>query len=213
MPEPWEVWEARFEAFLGRGTHSADPAHDPSHIRRVVASAKALARDEGADLAVVIPAAWLHDCVAVAKDSPDRPRASRLAAAEAVRFLGSVGYPDEHFEAIGHAIEAHSFSAGIPPRTLEARVVQDADRLDALGAIGIARCLMLGGHFQRPLYDPSEPIPEQRQADDSTYVLDHFYVKLFQLPGTLHTEAGRREGERRVAFMRTYVEQLSRELG
>src|SRR6185503_808605 len=125
-------------------------------------------------LEVVIPAAWLHDCVTVPKDSPQRSTASRLAAAAAGDFLHASGYPAEHIPAIQHAIEAHSCSAGIAPHTSEAMVVQDADRLDALGAIGIARILMLGGALGMPLYDPHEPFPETRPPDDRANVLDHF---------------------------------------
>ncbi|MBC7449384.1 MAG: HD domain-containing protein [Hymenobacteraceae bacterium] len=115
-----------------------DVAHDAEHIRRVVTNARQLAASTGADERVVVPAAWLHDCVSVAKDSPQRTQASRLAAT-AADFLRASGYPATYIPAIEHAIEAHSFSAGIAPRTLEARVVQDADRLDTLGAVGIAR--------------------------------------------------------------------------
>src|SRR5262249_31929622 len=126
----WPAWEARFEQFLTGEQFTHDPAHDLEHIRRVVTTAKALAAAERSDIAVVIPAAWLHDCVIVAKDSPLRSQASGLAAQAAVDFLRTIGYPAEYLDAIHHAIEAHSFSANIPPRTREAQVVQDADRLD-----------------------------------------------------------------------------------
>ena len=171
-----------------------------------------LAEAEGADLAVVMPAAWLHDCVIVPKDSPERTKASRLAAAAAGDFLRSAGYPRQRIPAIQHAIEAHSFSAQIPPRTVEARVVQDADRLDALGAVGIARTLMLGGAMGKPLYDADEPFPITRIADDGENVLDHFFVKLLTLSGTMQTTAGRKEAARRTAFMRAYLTHLGREI-
>ena len=127
----------------------ADPGHGPAHLERVVATALRLAAEEGARLEVVLPAAWLHDCVHVAKDSPDRARASRLAADHALRFLESAGYPAPLLPDIRHAIEAHSYSAGIAPRTIEAKVVQDADRLDALGA-DRARALHRGRCRARP---------------------------------------------------------------
>jgi uncharacterized protein len=171
-----------------------------------------LAAAEGADMAVVLPAAWLHDCVVVPKDSADRPRASRLAAAAAADFLAEAGYPAAHVPAIRHAIEAHSFSARIPPQTLEARVVQDADRLDAIGAIGIARTLMLGAAMGKPLYDNAEPLPTTRPPDDARAVIDHFYTKLLRLAEMMQTATGRREGERRTALMRLYLDELSREL-
>ncbi|MEO8482237.1 MAG: HD domain-containing protein [Acidobacteriota bacterium] len=189
-----------------------DVAHDLDHIQRVVANAKALARAEQADERVVIPAAWLHDCVAVPKNSPDRPRASALAAEEATRLLSSWGYDDLPFGEIAHAIEAHSFSAGIAPESLEARVLQDADRLDALGAIGLARCLMLGGELGRPLYISSDPFCERREPDDLAATVDHFYTKLLHLSDLFQTTAGRAEADRRTAVLRRFLDELSHEL-
>lgn len=207
----WAEWEPRFAAFLDAEA-GADGAHDRSHIQRVVANASHLAGLEGADTAVVIPAAWLHDCVVVPKDSPQRNQASRLAARAARDFLAAHDYPPALLPAIEHAIAAHSFSAGIEPQSLEAQVVQDADRLDAIGAIGIARCFALGGDLGTPFYDLEEPFPEQRLADDSAYVIDHFYVKLLRLAGSMRTEAGRAEAARRTAFMEGYLAQLRAEI-
>lgn len=212
----WPVWQPRCETFLASRLADADPAHDLAHIRRVAASAERLAREEGARLDIVLPAAWLHDCVTVAKSSPGRNRASRAAAHEARRFLEAGGYPAELLGPIGHAIEAHSFSARIDPETLEARIVQDADRLDALGAVGIARCMLVGGHLGNTLYHPEHPFPdrapEHRPADDSTYVLDHFFSKLLKLPDTFQTLAGRREARHRVEMMERFLEEMGREI-
>ena len=206
-------WEARFEQFIGDILEETqDPAHDPDHVRRVVANARRLGAAEGADMAVVLPAAWLHDCVVVPKDSARRADASRLAAERAGAYLREAGYPAEHIPAIEHAIAAHSFSAGIPPQTREAQIVQDADRLDALGAIGIARTLLLGGRMGKPLYDRDEPLPMTRTPDDRKNVIDHFYVKLLGLTATMHTATARQEGERRTCLMRLYLEELGREV-
>src|SRR3989440_10576479 len=139
MMEKTIEWEARFAALLAEEQNATDAAHDEGHVRRVVANARKLAEAEGADLAVVLPAAWLHDCVTIAKNSPQRASASRLAAERAGALLRAAGYPEQHIPEIEHAIEAHSFSARIVPRAPEAKVVQDADRLEALGAVGIAR--------------------------------------------------------------------------
>jgi len=206
-------WEPRFEQFIEHIMEEApDPAHDREHVRRVVANARRLAAAEGADPAVVIPAAWLHDCVIVPKDSEHRSRASQMAAERAGAFLREIDYPAGHIPAIEHAIAAHSFSAGIPPRTREAQVVQDADRLDALGAIGIARTLLLGGAMGKPLYDHDEPLPTSRTPDDKDNVIDHFYVKLLGLAATMHTAAARQEGEQRTQLMRNYLRALAREV-
>jgi uncharacterized protein len=191
---------------------SDDPAHDLLHIERVVAMAKRLARSEQARLEVVVPAAWLHDCVNVPKNHPNRSLASRLSAEEALRILSDLKYPRELFQDIAHAIEAHSFSAGIEPLTPEARVVQDADRLDALGSVGIARCFAVAGMLKRPFYSENDPFCETRSPDDARYSIDHFFVKLFKVADSLKTEAGREEGRRRVATMRSFLRDLRREI-
>ncbi|WP_420641450.1 HD domain-containing protein [Candidatus Leptofilum sp.] len=191
---------------------ATDAAHDMQHVERVVLLSRRLAAAEGANLAVVLPAAWLHDCVTLPKNAPNRQKASQLAAAAAVRFLRSINYPEEHLEAVAHAIAAHSFSAGIAPTTLEAKVVQDADRLDAIGAIGVARCLLVGGALERPLYNPADPFCESREPDDLAYTIDHFYRKLFKIGQTLHTQAAREEATRRNAFMRAFLDQLRLEI-
>jgi uncharacterized protein len=190
-----------------------DVAHDLGHVRRVVGNVRTLAAEEGARLDIVVPAAWLHDAVTVAKDSPLRAGASRLAADQAGQWLRSWGWPDELLAEIAHAIESHSFSAGIAPRTIEAKVLQDADRLDALGAVGLARCLMLGGALGRPLYATEDPFCESRPADDRMSAVDHCYTKLLKLEGTMQTEGGRREARQRTEFLRTFLEQLRREIG
>lgn len=207
----WSLWEPHIERLL-MGLSETDAAHDLAHVHRVVANARRLASPEHARLEIVLPAAWLHDCVTVPKGSPRRHTASALAAREAGEFLREFSYPAELIPGIEHAIEAHSFSARVTPRTPEAMVVQDADRLDALGAIGIARCLALGGAMGRPLYNPSEPFPENRAPDDTANVLDHFYVKLLGLADTMTTAAGRAEARSRTVFMRRYLEQLGAEI-
>ncbi|MEN9354953.1 MAG: hypothetical protein RL318_2278 [Fibrobacterota bacterium] len=204
------MWEGRFITFLEGA--SADAAHDLGHVRRVVHAARALAALEGARLDVVLPAAWLHDCVAVSKDSPLRAQASRLAADRAVGFLREGGFPEGLLEAIGHCIHAHSFSAKVEPVTIEAKVVQDADRLEALGAIGLWRCIATGEAMRRPFLHPDDPFWEHRDPDDAAYGLDHLPVKLLTLAGTMRTEAGRAEAVRRTGFLEIFLAQLRSEL-
>jgi uncharacterized protein len=204
--------DARCEAFIREHTALNDPAHDPSHVVRVVNNARHLAQLEHARLEIVVPSAWMHDCVTLPKESPRRSEASRLAAAEATRLLAEWGCDPEWLPSIHHAIEAHSFTAGITPRTIEAKVLQDADRLDALGALGLSRSLMLGGFKRKPLYDVTDPFCETRKPDEHVAVLDHFYTKLLHLSGTMQTEAGRHEAEVRTAFLQRYLDELRREL-
>ncbi|SCY26100.1 HD domain-containing protein [Desulfoluna spongiiphila] len=203
--------EKACEAFL-KGRTVQDGAHDLGHVKRVVALARRIGEAEGADLSVVVPAAWLHDCVSVPKDSPDRAFASRLAADEAVVFLKGLGVSGDTLAAVHHAIHAHSFSLGKSPETLEARVVQDADRLDAIGALGIARCFLTGGAMESAMFHPEDPFGRQRALDDRAYAVDHFFVKLLTLKETLHTGAARKEAGRRHAFMQSFLEELEREL-
>ncbi|MDH3253357.1 MAG: HD domain-containing protein [Acidobacteriota bacterium] len=206
------VWEERFENVLRHQT-SGDASHGLDHVKRVVRIAKRLGNLEGAEVEVVVPAAWLHDCVMIEKDSPDRARASTLAADRALEYLLELQYPHRHLKAVHHAIRSHSFSAGIAPETLEAAVVQDADRLDALGAVGIARCFTVGGRLGLPLYDEDDPFCRAREADDRHTVLDHFFVKLLRLPESMRTESGRVEAKRRVRIIEAFLAELAHEIG
>lgn len=196
-----------------REVMAADPAHDITHVQRVVQNTLMLTKAENGNAAISVPAAWLHDCVSVAKDSPLRKQASKLAADEAVRFLESVNYPPALLAQIYHAIVAHSFSANISTETLEARIVQDADRLEAVGAIGIARCFLTGGSMGTPLYEPSDPFAENRDLDDRRYTLDHFYCKLLGLADTMKTQAGKAEAIKRTGYMKEFLLQIGLEIG
>ena len=208
-----DAWEVMFAGFIVDALADADGAHDLAHIQRVVTNTKRLAKVEGADLRIVVPAAWLHDCVVVAKDSPLRKQASRLAAERAAEYLREVEYDAALIPAIEHAVAAHSFSAGIIPETVEAQVVQDADRLDSIGAIGIARCLLTGVSFGANLYSINDPFGDDgRSLDDKRYSVDHFYVKLFKLAGMMQTETGRIEAIKRTGYMKGFLEQLRGEI-
>ncbi|KYG62932.1 hydrolase [Bdellovibrio bacteriovorus] len=189
-----------------------DPAHDYLHIMRVVNTAKNLCLHEKADWNVVLPAAFFHDYINVPKGDPRRPYASQLSAEAAIEYLKSVGYPEKYYEAIRHAIEAHSYSANIKATTLEAQIVQDADRLDSLGAIGIARCFATSTMMSRPFYAEEDPWAESRSLDDKSYGIDHFFQKLFKLVDHLNTPTAKKEGEHRIAFIKTYLEQIKREI-
>lgn len=205
-------WEEIFEKKITEVATPEDPAHDLLHFRRVVKTAKWICQQEKGDLNVVVPAAWLHDFVIVPKSSPLRSQASQLSAEKAVEYLISINYPAQFHSDIAHAIAAHSFSAKIETLTLEAKIVQDADRLDGLGAIGVARCFATAGVLKRPFYHQQDPFCHQREPEDLIYTVDHFYKKLFKTAETLKTEAGRSEGAKRVEVMRTFLESLNREI-
>ena len=189
----------------------SDSAHDLAHVKRVVKNARQLAIAENADLDIVIPAAWLHDVVSLAKNDPNRAMASQLAADKACDILAELSYPEDHLSAVHHAIKAHSFSAGVKALSLEAKVVQDADRLDALGAIGLARCFMVSGALNRPLYHWQDPFAENRSLDDSQFCIDHFYQKLLTLTAKMNTDSARKIAAQRSAYMSDFLEQLASE--
>ncbi|HVZ06980.1 HD domain-containing protein [Rhodopila sp.] len=196
------------------GPDGTDGSHDRSHLLRVWQNARRIAAEEpGCQRDVLVAAVLLHDCVAVEKNSPDRPKASRLAAARARGILAGLGWPAERIRQAAHAIEAHSFSAGIEPRTMEARILQDADRLEAIGAIGIARCFYVAGRMGSALYSPNDPAAVTRALDDRHFALDHFGAKLFTVAEGFRTVCGRRLAAERAALVRTFHAAFLAEIG
>lgn len=198
------AWQPRLVALAGAASDD-DGAHDLSHLHRVWQTAQQLlAASPAADALVVLAACYLHDLVNLAKDHPERHLASQQAADLACRQLAALDFPADKLAAVGHAIAAHSFSAGIAPRTLEAKIVQDADRLDALGAVGLARLFYTAGRLNSALAHPDDPLGDGRPLDDKAYALDHIAVKLATLPATMQTAAGRRLGEQRLHWLEDF---------
>ncbi len=182
-----------------------DGAHDLSHLTRVWKNARRIQLEEGGDQEILAAAVLLHDCVNVPKDSPLRSQASRLAAGKAVAALNALGWSDDRAAWVGSAIESHSFSAGIAPGTLEACILQDADRLDAIGFTGIARCFYTAGRLGSLLYEATDPRAERRALNDSAFALDHFPAKLLTLAAGFKTSTGRRLAtQRQEAVSRFY---------
>jgi uncharacterized protein len=192
---------------------SEDGAHDLSHLQRVWHNARTLQAEEGGDLEVLLAAVLLHDCVAVEKNSPLRSQASRLAAEKASTVLATLNWPEAKISAVTHAIEAHSFSANIHPLTLEARLVQDADRLDSLGMLGVARTFYTAGRMGSALYDPHDPEARERDYDDKRFCLDHFRTKLLHLADGFQTAAGQRLARIRHQRLKGFMEQFKEEIG
>jgi uncharacterized protein len=205
-------WEAMFYGYLTEYM-KFDVAHDLEHVKRVVKNAKDICAKEQGNAHVVVPAAWLHDCVNVPKTSELRSQGSKLSADKAIEYLREVGYPAKYLCAIHHAIHAHSFSANIPTMTLEAEVVQDADRIDALGALGLSRCLMYSAKQNRPLYDSVDPFASQRELNEQSFAIDHFYTKLLKLPDSIKTRSGVALANIRCDFIKAYLAQLKDEIG
>ncbi len=164
------------------------------------------------DFEVLLPAAIFHDLVNLPKDSPNRAQASALSAEKAGEILGSRHFPLEKISAVKHAIVAHSFSAGIAPESPEARVLRDADRLDALGAVGLARTFYVAGRLGKQLYDLADPTGRNRELDDLRYALDHFPAKLLTLAGAMATPGGAAIAGRRASVLRDFYDQLIAEI-
>jgi uncharacterized protein len=209
-------WQPQFTAYLlGQDIHG-DGAHNIGHFKRVWKMAARINEAEGAtgDALTLLAAAYFHDLVSLPKDHPDRSRSSRLSAEAAGRLLRAhfTGFPEDKIEGVQHAILAHSFSAGIPPETYEAKVLQDADRIEALGAIGIARTFYTAGLMHSRLFHDEDPLGLRRELNDGQYSLDHFQVKLLQLPALMHTRAGKQIAAERAELLLAFREQIVREI-
>jgi len=208
------TWREQLRA-LAASIADDDGAHDASHLDRVWRNAQAIMTGEagaaapgadapGADQLAVLAACYLHDLVNVPKNDPRRAQASRLSAELARTELQRLGFPADKLDTVAHAIEAHSFSAAIPATTPEAKIVQDADRLDGLGAVGLARMFYIAGRMGSSLAHGTDPLGTDRALDDKTYSLDHIPVKLAKLPGMMQTSAGRRLAEQRLALLEDF---------
>ncbi|WP_368542433.1 phosphohydrolase [Enterobacter soli] len=207
-------WQQRFEAWMAQHHATDDAAHDISHFRRVWMTAQKIAAEEAVDPLVVLTACYFHDIVSLPKNDPQRSQSSTLAARKTRRILREdfPDFPSERLDAVAHAIEAHSFSAGIAPQTLEAKIVQDADRLEALGAIGLARVFAVSGALGVALFDAADPFADSRPLDDRAYALDHFQTKLLRLPDTMQTAVGRELAIHNADYLVQFMAKLSAEL-
>jgi len=174
-----------------------DGAHDAAHLLRVWKTAFEIQRAEGGDAEILAAAVLLHDCVAAEKAS---------------RVLSKHGWPQQRISAVVHAIEAHSYSGGILPESLEAKILQDADRLDSIGLVGVARCFYTAGRMGSALYDPADASGETRGRDDKRYALDHFYTKLLRLAGSFQTATGSQLARERDTRLRQFLDDFRAEI-
>lgn len=204
---------AALDAEAARRTAAdADPGHDLGHLLRVAVWTLELG-GEDVDPRSAVAAALLHDAVNPPKDSSRRKRAGELSAALARQRLPELGFDPGAVDEIAAAIRDHGYSRGAVPGSALGRALQDADRLDALGAIGVFRTLAAGARLGAGLYDPDDPWAERRDLDDRRFTLDHFFTKLLRLPATMNSERGRREAEARIEPMKRFLAELGREIG
>jgi uncharacterized protein len=191
----------------------ADSAHDFDHVLRVVAMADRIAQAEGADWEVVHAAALLHDI------GLDEGRAAHetSAANRAKEILRTQGYAEDFCDNVAHAIESHRFRSGPTPQTLEAKVLFDADKLDAIGAIGVARAFAFGAHRGQKLWGevPSDYVDQMNddEVDPREHTAVHeFHVKLSKIKDRMFTATGKQIAHERHVFMVKFYEQLDREV-
>ncbi len=187
---------------------TVDGAHDFSHLCRVSALARRFALEEGADELVVYTAGMLHDIVCLPKDHPNTKKSSQLAADRTREILLALKFPQALIANVCHSVHAHSFSAKVEPQTIEAKCLQDADRMESLGVLGLVRTFYCSGTFNSRLFDEHDPSGANRELDDKKFALDHFPLKLLTLYRTMQTEAGKETARSRSDFLEDYRNSL-----
>ena len=189
-----------------------DSAHDFEHIMRVYKNAKKLCKQEKVNEKLVLCAVLLHDIVSYPKSDKRSKNSSIDSAKKAKIILKRYNFTENEITIISDAIRDHSFSQKKTPKTIEGKILQDADRLDALGAIGIARVFATGGSLKRPFYNIDDPFCKKRNVDDKTWTLDHFFQKLLKLEFLMNTKSGKIEAKKRTRILKEYLKQLKNEI-
>lgn len=206
-------YEDLAHALLPVNEATGDGSHDDSHLIRVWNNAKTIQAEEGGDPELIAAAVLLHDCVQVPKDSPLRKTAALLAARKAGAVLvDQLRWDRSRAEVVSEAIASHSFSAGIAPTSLEGRILQDADRLDAIGLVGIARCFYTAGRLNARLYDASDPRGADRELEDGRFALDHFARKLLRIRDAFQTPTGQRLAQERHGALERFYQGFLEEI-
>ncbi len=191
-----------------------DPSHDFLHAKRVLMLAENIHKKEGGDMEVLFPAALFHDAVIYPKNDPK----SKLAPEESAEFISKElevtnKYPREKIEKVKTAIMECSFSKGIKPSSLESKILQDADRLEATGAISIMRTFSSTGQMSRAFYHFDDPFAKRRSPDSLLYALDLFYTRLLKVGKLMNTRTAKEMAQRRTKFLKDFLTELRLELG
>ena len=196
--------------FVKNKLYGEGSGHDWFHIERVYNLAKYIAQKENANFFIVEMTALLHDI-----DDWKFSKSNDSNTTVTEKFLKSIEVDEESFKTIIKIIQTISYKGGIvdsTQHTLEGKIVQDADRLDAIGAIGIARTFAYGGHKNRPIYDPSikpmdfKDLNEVKNAENHT--INHFYEKLLKLKDLMNTDTAKEIAEKRHKFMEDFLEEF-----
>ncbi|RJT07564.1 HD domain-containing protein [Halococcus sp. IIIV-5B] len=205
--ETTETVRARAQDYF----EGASPSHDWHHVQRVEQLAETLLTERNdANEQVLRLATLLHDIGRMREDQGKIDDHAVWGAKEADSILCEVGLNSTKIEQVHHCIRSHRYSNDVEPQTVEAELLCDADNLDALGAVGIARCFSFGGELGQALYNPEIPIETDETSSGQTQ-LNHFHKKIFSLPGRMYTEPGRRIAESRESVVKEFVERFKLE--
>ena len=189
-----------------------DTAHDFDHILRVYKNAQEICKKEKVNKKLVLSAVLLHDIISYPKSDKRSKLSSIKSAIESEKILKKYNFPKDEIYIVSNAIREHSFSQKKIPTTIEGKILQDADRLDALGAIGIARVFATGGSLDRPFYNPNDPFCVKREPDDRIWTVDHFFQKLLLLESLMNTKSGKIEAKKRTKFLHIFLKNLKKEI-
>jgi len=189
-----------------------DPAHDFEHVMRVYKNAQKISKKEKANQKLVLSAALLHDIVSYPKSSKRSKLSSIDSAKKSKIILKKYDFSDDEITIVSDAIAEHSFSQNKVPQTLEGKILQDADRLDALGAIGIARVFATSGSLNRSFYNIDDPFCNKRNPDDDLWAVDHFFNKLVKLESMMNTRFGKIEAKKRTKVLKEFLKQIKNEI-
>ena len=189
-----------------------DSAHDFNHVMRVYKNAQKICKKEKANETLVLCAALLHDIVSYPKSDKRSKMSSTESAKKSKIILKQYDFPNDEILIVSDAIRDHSFSQNKIPENIVGKILQDADRLDAIGAIGIARVFATGGSLKRPFYNIDDPFCKTRKPDDKTWTVDHFYQKLLKLESLMNTKSGEMEAKKRTKVLKEFLNQLKQEV-
>ena len=189
-----------------------DSAHDFDHVMRVFKNAQKICKKENAHEKLVLSAVLLHDIVSYPKFDKRSKLSSIKSAEKSKKILKKFNFTKEEIQTISDAIRDHSFSRNKIPATIEGKILQDADRLDAIGAIGIARVFAVSGSEKRPFYNVKDPFCKNRVPNDEIWALDHFYRKLFKLESLMNTKSGKIEAKKRTKVLKDFLNELKKEI-
>ncbi|HED05983.1 MAG TPA: HD domain-containing protein, partial [Ignavibacteria bacterium] len=192
---------------------NTDVSHDFEHALRVLFNAERIAKEEGGDFDIIVPATLFHDLIVYPKNHSDKHKSQEKSAEATVEILNSFGnFPKNKIEKVKTCILECSFSKGIMPKLFESKILQDADGLEATGAISIMRTYSSTGQMKRPFYNANDPFCENREPDASHFALDLFYERLLKVEKRMHTKTAKKIARRRTDFLIDFLKEFKLEL-